>query len=878
MHIDKPEDMALLLRRQGPPQAREQLVTILAGLQLRPDASCLLLGEQALWDSAAQALGAQGQLLPPAPAAGTQLLLLASAWIPAGLEASRTPVEIRVLQPGGAPEHASGEACTGTGPRQAACGTRSRLLMHKCLALREPLLASAGPPWPIPELGPLQPGPPSGRSGRAEALSRAAAWLSAWPHGCDAQAAAAPPDQWIPQGLRGDESLELIHLHPRHPSLCVRLPGLRPTCRWSLLPDSGHAPPHEPIDLPLRARTLWLFPERLRGILVYEARIATPALREGQQEALRARWQPDPQGAKDLGAADSGPRPAPAAFRFAAAAPAPSSADAPAAPAAPAGDRAAASTPRPGAAAEARDLRREMAAGARALLREQGWNQARLDELDARGWLADPGPEQDSLEDLLHQLQQQTDALRRRHGLDEAALARFTAEPDQDPGTPPDPASFPAELAQALEALESATRKALAEAGLDEEQALHLLHRHQPDAAHALDGLLRAGTTARGAQDLPQDAPREPRSPPRANTPEQPAPRAGAAPPPPPAGTRPLSREQVQRALREGESLQGAILDGLDLRGLDFSGADLREVRARGTLLAACTMREADLREALLHDADLRAADLQAARLAGCSCARASMEQVCLDRADCSDTDFTRARLDGASLREACLRRCVFEHARMRAVLAAGCDASSAQFGDCALDESDWRRATLRAAAWLDCGLRRVRADQADARGLALYGSQAREAVFEQADLRGSRAGDGSRFVGALLAGADMREACWEGCWLAAADLRGCRLDDADLSRVRARGARMDGMHASRLRLDEADLRRADLRGTKLVQASLAGADLRGARLAGALCFGSDLADVRAQASTWQGADLRRTVVAARAAPEEKGDAAEPRP
>ena len=429
MHIDKPEDMALLLRRQGPPQAREQLVTILAGLQLRPDASCLLLGEQELWDSAAQALGAQGQLLPPAPAAGTQLLLLASAWIPAGLEASRTPVEIRVLQPGGAPEHASGEACTGTGPRQAACGTRSRLLMHKCLALREPLLASAGPPWPIPELGPLQPGPPSGRSGRAEALSRAAAWLSAWPHGCDAQAAAAPPDQWIPQGLRGDESLELIHLHPRHPSLCVRLPGLRPTCRWSLLPDSGHAPPHEPIDLPLRARTLWLFPERLRGT-----------------------------------------------------------------------------------------------------------------------------------------------------------------------------------------------------------------------------------------------------------------------------------------------------------------------------------------------------------------------------------------------------------------------------------------------------------------RGLALYGSQAREAVFEQADLRGSRAGDGSRFVGALLAGADMREACWEGCWLAAADLRGCRLDDADLSRVRARGARMDGMHASRLRLDEADLRRADLRGTKLVQASLAGADLRGARLAGALCFGSDLADVRAQASTWQGADLRRTVVAARAAPEEKGDAAEPRP
>ncbi len=758
------------------------------------------------------------------------------------------------------------------GAEPAASSRRSSPLMHKCLALREdPRASAAAPlPLPLPELGPSQPGVPTGRAGRAESLSRAAAWLSAWPHGCDAQAPAAPPDQWIPQGLRGDEALELLHLHPLHPRLRTRLPGLRPICRWSRLPAPGDAPGavqgpargQEPIDLPLRARTLWLFPERLRGILVYEAHIATSPLGAGRHEALRARWKPDAPAASEREAAEVAPQPAPAPFRFATA---PSAAPG-------ATDAADAPTPRPGPAAEARELRREMAEGARALLREQGWSQARLDELDARGWLADSAPERDSLEDLLQQLQQQTDALRHRHGLDEAALRRFMSPAEQDPQASADPARVPGDLSQALQALESATRKALAEAGLDEQQALGLLRRHQPTAADALDGLLRQAD----ATPVGQAGPRA----------TEPATRAGADLPPPSGGHAPLSREQVLRGLREARSLRGAILDGLDLRGLDFSGADLREVRARGTLLAGCALRGVDLREALLHDADLRGADLRAARLAGCSCARARMEQACLDQADCSDADFTLATLDGASLRKACLRRCVFERTRMRAVLAAGCDATAAQFGHCALDDGDWRGATLQATAWLDCSLPRLRADQADARGLALYGSRARAAVFEQADLRGSRAGDGSRLVGARLGGADLREACWEGCWLAAADLRACRLEGADLARVRARSARMDGVQASSLRLDQADLRRADLRGAKLLQASLAGADLRGARLAGALCFGSDLADVRAQASTWQGADLRRTVVAARAASEAAAGrdagpharAAEPRP
>lgn len=63
-----------------------------------------------------------------------------------------------------------------------------------------------------------------------------------------------------------------------------------------------------------------------------------------------------------------------------------------------------------------------MAEGARRLLREQGWSQARLDELDARGCMPDAQQPVGCIEDLLRQLQEQTDTLRRTHGIDDATL------------------------------------------------------------------------------------------------------------------------------------------------------------------------------------------------------------------------------------------------------------------------------------------------------------------------------------------------------------------------------------------------------------------------------------------------------------------------
>lgn len=835
MRVDKPEDMAVVLRRQGPPGARVLVANVLAGLQLRPDQPSLLLRERELWDTAARALGPAGELLVAAPRAGTQVLVHGHAWIPAEQTDSRARVELRLLA---APDGA-GDA----GP--ALGSSASTILLDKSIRVQAPAPSTAASPVPVPvpELGPVPVRAPTDRAARGEAVVQADAWLSGWPHANATQAPAAPPDQCLAQELRGDEILEWLHLHPQHPRLRGALAGLRPICRWELPPDAARAGDASSTLLPLRACTLWLFPATLRGIVVFEARVVCAHAHDLKGETLHARWEPCARSRQA----------SPAAMRL----PPAASAPAPLRAAAPAGLAVAPeAAPRPpsGPGMGAEDLRRQMGEEARQELRAQGWPQARLDELDATGWMGG-NPEPDaSLDDLIGKLEAQTDGLLREHGIDDATLQRFLtlAERDAPPGAE---ASASTTLAQALRQLDAASRKALADAGLDEQRAASLLRSRHPEAADTLESLLRdrpAPPTDADTADAESPAPGTEASDP------------ATAPPEPANGT--MSRGRVRRHLREGLPLRGTVLDGLDLRGLDFSGADLREVRARSTVLAACAMRGVDLRGALLHDADLRGADLHDARLGGSSCARACLDQACLDGADCSEADFTQASLAEASMRSALLRRCVLEQTDLRGAQAARCDAEAAQFSACLLDHGDWRGARLRSAAWLDCSLSHLRADQTDAQDLCLHGSNARAAVFEQADLRGSRASDSSRLVGARLRGADLRGACWDGCLLAAADLSTCRLDGASLARVRARLARMPGVHASSLRLDEADLRGVDLRGAKLFEAGLCAADLRGARLDGALCFGADLADVRATASTWRGADLRRTVLAARAA------------
>jgi hypothetical protein len=78
----------------------------------------------------------------------------------------------------------------------------------------------------------------------------------------------APPDQWLPDGLAGDETYAFRNLHPTQPLLQGRLPGIAP--RLFLVRKGQEEEGFEEIALTLT--TVWCFPHRERLVLVHHGR------------------------------------------------------------------------------------------------------------------------------------------------------------------------------------------------------------------------------------------------------------------------------------------------------------------------------------------------------------------------------------------------------------------------------------------------------------------------------------------------------------------------------------------------------------------------------------------------------------------------------
>jgi uncharacterized protein YjbI with pentapeptide repeats len=237
-----------------------------------------------------------------------------------------------------------------------------------------------------------------------------------------------------------------------------------------------------------------------------------------------------------------------------------------------------------------------------------------------------------------------------------------------------------------------------------------------------------------------------------------------------------LSRDEAERLLR-GQNVScdrwRRLLppDGIGLR-LNLARASLRDADLSGF----------SFRHTALNNADLRGANLSGAEL----------------------EDLDRVGLDGARLEEAVIAgavRCTFDGlAMMRAKL-------RGTFADCRFVKADLTDANLSEAVLQGCDLSGANLE----RGY-LDGVQAAQAVFREANLRGTR------FCRARLTGAD----------LAGTDLTGANLMECDLS-----GAVLAGANLRQADLRRADLSRADLSGADLTGANLLDAVLKGARLEG---------------------------------------------
>ncbi|NUO53068.1 MAG: DUF2169 domain-containing protein, partial [Polyangiaceae bacterium] len=271
-------------------------------------------------------------------------------------------------------------------------------------------------------------------------------------------------------------------------------------------------------------------------------------------------------------------------------------------------------------------------------------------------------------------------------------------------------------------------------------------------------------------------------------------------------------RVEVERRVREGESLVGLDLSDVDLSGFDLSGQRLSGVRFDRANLRAARLRGVDLSGASLEGADATEADFDDAILERTNFVSATLTKASMRRVFLTDANLTTANLKGAQLDQASGLRTMFCRAHLDAATAIGATFDGADFTEAQLDGANFDGALLPE--------------------LRAYEISAENARFCRCSLRGARF-DGAVLGRARFENAHADDSIWDRCVLDGASLEGARLVGASFTKASLREATL-----TRADLSEARFNRAVLAGAKLVGIDLGGVTLDGADLTGIVTEG----------------------------------------
>jgi uncharacterized protein YjbI with pentapeptide repeats len=688
-----------------------------------------------------------------------------------------------------------------------------------------------------------------------------AQWLKkTWPHmPVDTQPAyfhSAPPDQRLAAYFKGDEAIEIMHMHPQHATINARLPRLRARCFVNRKIAGGEI--FSEIDT--RAETVWLFPELECGIVLYRALAEIADSDADDVLHVMAEWESMDNAPLSFehyheifkrqlpgaGKAVETDTALPAEI-LVAATPAPQAA-AMQAPSIPPAAAAAPATVNPELTAVVDQMERD----AQALMKKYGLTEKDVERLTKPA--AQPAMPDLNLEQMVAKVEADSQALLKQHGLTAADVEKYVR-----PAVPK--AAEPADLAGAFRQLDSTSTEMMQKSGVTP-ASLKQVVGGQPGTENLLAALnlpavdVESLIASLAALNPPAAKPAAPIA---LAAPPIPEPELKIPEPPPPAPQ--MTRELVIERHAAKLGFKEMDLSGLDLSGLDLAGADFTKALLEKTGFAKSRLNGADFSGALLREADFGAADLSAAKLIGASADTANLRDAVLAKSDLSGADFTNADFGNADLHQAHLIGGVFNGAKMAKLRAAACDATGARFEEADLTQADFSGAQLAAAKFNQALLGQGNLSKAKCRDAEFYGVQAVAAIFSDADLQASRADASSQFGTAIFSRARLVRAAWEGVMIGGAQFGDAILDDADFSKAQARAALFTRASAKGAKFDKADLSAADMTGINLFKGSLRQATLHTTLLRKANLYGVDFLDTAPTIASLEGSNIDRTVL-----------------
>ncbi len=263
---------------------------------------------------------------------------------------------------------------------------------------------------------------------------------------------------------------------------------------------------------------------------------------------------------------------------------------------------------------------------------------------------------------------------------------------------------------------------------------------------------------------------------------------------------KPLTPNEIRKAIEEGESLKGAILNNANLEGVDLTGMNLSRADLSGAILSDTNLTKANLSGANLTRVDLTGADLTGANLSGAKLSRFAFSMV--------------KKLEGANLSKLELSRTDFT----------GADLSIANLSDANLSGANLSKANLYRA-----NLSNVNLSGANISGTNLFEADLSDTDLSNRDL------SSIDFTGAKLTGTNLSNS----------KLLKANLTNADLSRANLVGADLSGS-----RLLKANLTNADLSYASLIEAHLSYTILNGANISNATFIGTTTPSVEVNEKT----------------------------
>ncbi len=317
-----------------------------------------------------------------------------------------------------------------------------------------------------------------------------------------------------------------------------------------------------------------------------------------------------------------------------------------------------------------------------------------------------------------------------------------------------------------------------------------------------------------------------------------------------------IVQHRFNKKREKGESLAGEDFSGLDLSGLDLSGQDLSECYLECVNFSNANLANANLARAIITHADLSNADLSQANLQEANLGASILKEARLHNVNLRDGVLSKADLTNAQLINCDLEEVDFLEAKMIGVDMSGSTTTAANFLEMDLSNAKFIGSIMKECNFLQSQLIGVNFSEADISNSNFVECKLDNSKFIKANMTNVRFPKdcslrNCNFNYSLLNKSNFREVDAKN-----SSFEEATFHQADFSGANLQNSKFYGAQGKRALFMKTDLGRADFSSVNFMEGSLMNARLTSANMSNSNFYGVEFMNATVGETDFTGANL----------------------